>query len=417
MNVDVAIVGAGPYGLALAAHLRSVGVDHIIFGRPMDLWQHHMPQGMFLKSDGFASNLYDPDGAYPLSRFCRDHSIDYSDDRLPVRLDTFVDYGLAFRDRYAPGLKDILVDTLSGDNNSFLLDLEDGSKVRARRVVVATGIGHFRYIPPPLDSLSTEYVSHSYDHHDLSSLVGRRIAVIGSGASAIDTAGLLAERGCQVQLICRSERLVFASPPPATRSLWTRFMYPHSGLGPGLRSRLCTDAPLLFHFMPKGFRQEVVRRHLGPAAGWPMRNKVIGRVPVFCGHELTSATTVDGSVLLQFRNPRGETVDIRVDHVISATGYRVDIRKLHYLDKSLLARLNHLNQTPVLSTRFESSIDGLFFTGPIAANSFGPLMRFALGARFASRRLLPILSHPSRSKSRDLKQSKKAGLDIEADRQ
>ena len=148
-----------------------------------------------------------------------------------------------------------------------------------------------------------------------------------------------------------------------------------------------------------------------------MRNKVIGRVPVLCGHKLTSATRADGSVLLQFLNPRGETVDIGVDHVISATGYRVDIRKLHYLDKSLLARLNHLNQTPVLSTRFESSIDGLFFTGPIAANSFGPLMRFALGARFASRRLLPILSHPSRSKSRDLKQSKKAGLDIEADRQ
>jgi len=65
----------------------------------------------------------------------------------------------------------------------------------------------------------------------------------------------------------------------------------------------------------------------------------------------------------------------------------------------LLQRLEHVNQTPILSTHFESSIEGLFFVGPIAANSFGPLMRFAFGAGFASRRLTLALGRLSRTPS------------------
>ena len=42
---DVAIVGAGPYGLSIAAHLRVAGVTFRIFGRPMQTWRYHMPDG------------------------------------------------------------------------------------------------------------------------------------------------------------------------------------------------------------------------------------------------------------------------------------------------------------------------------------------------------------------------------------
>ena len=55
--VEVAIVGAGPYGLSLAAHLNGAGIQTRVLGRPMDSWRSHMPQGMLLKSDPFASNL------------------------------------------------------------------------------------------------------------------------------------------------------------------------------------------------------------------------------------------------------------------------------------------------------------------------------------------------------------------------
>lgn len=355
-----------------------------------------MPGGMLLKSDGFASSLYDPRNDFPLSRFCKERSIDYSDELIPVRLKTFVEYGLAFKDRFAPNLEETFVKSVRQDGAGFALSLQDGSSVRARCVVAATGIAHFRYVPPPLDTLPPKFVSHSYDHHDLSLLAGRRVVVVGGGASAIDLAVLLKEQGCHVQLVSRREKLVFANPPPSKRSLWERIKRPRSGIGPGLKSRLCTDAPLLFHFMPAAFRAEVVRRHLGPAAGWPMKQKFVGQVAALSGHELLTASIADGCVCLELRNGSGERTRVHAEHVIAATGYRVDIRRLDYLDKSLLSRLEHVGQAPVLSTRFESSVKGLFLTGPIAANSFGPLMRFAFGAGFASRRLVPALSRASR---------------------
>jgi thioredoxin reductase len=303
-----------------------------------------------------------------------------------------VDYGIAFKNRLVPNVDETLVESVLRSDCGFSLKLSNGRSVNTKYVVSATGVQHFRYLPEQLCSLPSEFVSHSYDHHDLSSLAGRRAAVIGGGASAIDLAGLLKSRGCDVQIICRREKLRIADPPPLRRSLWQRLRHPRSGIGPGLKSRFCTDAPLLFHFLPEGFRQDFVRRHLGPAAGWPMKELVVGQVPVLSGHELLSATIADGAVSLKLRRGDDEPTSIRVDHVIAATGYRVDIRRLNYLDKSLVEHLEHVNQTPILSTRFESSIKGLFFTGPIAANSFGPLMRFAFGAEFSCKRLVPKLT-------------------------
>jgi thioredoxin reductase len=374
-----------------------------------------MPQGMVLKSDGFASNLYDPDNDFSLSRYCMEQSIEYGDELIPVPLQTFIDYGLAFRDRFVPSLEETNVSSIRHDGKCFVLDLCDGVTISARRVVIAIGVGHFRHVPELLAALPADFVSHSYDHHDLDSFADRCVAVLGGGASAIDLAALLKERGCEVQLICRSNGLKFANPPTgAKRSLWQRLRHPRSGLGPGLRSRLCTDAPMLFHFMPERFRLEVVRRHLGPAAGWPMKDKLIGRVPLLTGHRLVSAAVVDGSAALQLRGASGDDVIIRVDHIVAATGYRVDIRRLDFLDSSLLSRVKHVDQTPILSTRFESSVEGLFFIGPVAANSFGPLMRFAFGANFAARRLMPILSRPLRMVPSPSKQPRKPWHDVEA---
>jgi cation diffusion facilitator CzcD-associated flavoprotein CzcO len=88
--VDVAIVGAGPYGLSVAAHLRGAGVSYRQFGLPMHLWRDAMPRGMFLKSQGFASNLSDPERSHTLEAFCAKTGRPYASYGLPVALDTFV---------------------------------------------------------------------------------------------------------------------------------------------------------------------------------------------------------------------------------------------------------------------------------------------------------------------------------------
>src|SRR5262245_16860312 len=138
--VDVAIVGAGPYGLSIAAHLKSRGVDFRIFGRPMDTWLKHMPKGMRLKSEGFASCLYDPDSTFALQDYCREKKIPYADLGSPVPLEVFSSYGLEFQRRFVPELEDKVVVLLEKITGGFQIQLEDGEIVKARRVVLAIGL-------------------------------------------------------------------------------------------------------------------------------------------------------------------------------------------------------------------------------------------------------------------------------------
>ena len=167
--IETAIVGAGPYGLSIAAHFRSRGIPFRIFGRPMDSWLAHMPKGMMLKSDGFASNIYDPGGKFTLKDFCAERRMEYADMGIPVKLATFGDYGLAFRDRMVPELEDKLVVGIERSPEGFLLRLDDGEEVKARRVVLAVGITHFEHVPENLAQLPPQLLSHSYRHHDLTS--------------------------------------------------------------------------------------------------------------------------------------------------------------------------------------------------------------------------------------------------------
>ncbi len=145
--LETAIVGAGPYGLSIAAHFRRRGIPFRIFGRPMDSWLNHMPKGMMLKSDGFASDIYDPEKAFTLRQFCAERGIQYADTGVPVQLDTFSTYGLAFRDRMVPELEDKLVANIDRAPGGFALRLEDGETFQARKVVLAVGITHFEHVP------------------------------------------------------------------------------------------------------------------------------------------------------------------------------------------------------------------------------------------------------------------------------
>jgi thioredoxin reductase len=387
--LDIAIIGAGPYGLSIAAHLRSRGIAFRIFGRPMDSWQAHMPKGMMLKSDGFASNIYDPHGDFTLRQFCSERQISYSDSGIPVRRETFADYGLAFRERMVPELEEKLVVRVDRLPDGFLLEIDDGETVRARRVVLAVGITHFEHVPENLAHLPPEFLSHSFHHHDLEPFRGRSVVVVGGGASAIDLAGLLHETKAEVQLVARQKSLKFHSMPQGgkPRSWWQRIRHPQSGLGPGLRSRFFSSAPMVFHYLPERLRLEAVRRSLGPSAGWFTREKVIGRVPLLLGYTPQRADIQDGRVRLLLRSADGTEREIQAEHIIAATGYKVDLERLTLFSTEIRSKLKAVNGTPVLSSTFESSIPGLYFVGVAAANSFGPLMRFAFGAGFAARSL------------------------------
>ena len=384
--IEVAIIGAGPYGLSTAAHFRHQGIPFRIFGRPMDSWAAHMPTGMMLKSDGFASNIYDPEQRFTLKQFCADRNIQYADMGIPVGLDTFSNYGLAFRDRMVPELEEKMVTSIERRPHGFALRLDDGEQFEARKIVLAIGITHFEYIPENLRHLPADLVSHSYRQADPAQFKKRSVVVIGAGSSAIDMAGLLRDADADVQLVARATSLRFHTRPHATkpRSLWKRLRHPDSGLGPGLRTRFYSDAPSVFHHLPESIRLEIVRKTLGPSAGWFVRDKVMGRVPLVLGHQLESAEVQNGKVLLKLRGLDGTAREITTGHVIAATGYKVKMDRLNFVAADITSKIKTVNNTPVLNSHFESSVPGLYFIGLAAANSFGPVMRFAFGAGFAA---------------------------------
>jgi len=384
--LETVIIGAGPYGLSIAAHFRRRGIPFRIFGRPMDSWLNHMPKGMMLKSDGFASDIYDPEKAFTLRQFCAERGIQYADTGVPVQLDTFSAYGLAFRDRMVPELENKLVASMDRVPGGFLLRLEDGETFQARKVVLAVGITHFEHVPENLAHLPAEFFSHSARHREVEPFRGRSVLVIGGGASALDLAGLMHEAGADVQMVSRAPELHFHSQPTGKpRSWWQQIRHPQSGLGPGTRSRFYADAPGAFHYLPEGLRLYIVGKALGPSGGWFIRDKVIGKLPLHLGCTPQSAEVQNGKVHLNVRAADGSQSEIVTEHVIAATGYKVDMERLKFLNPEIRSKIKTLNKAPVLSSNFESSVPGLYFGGVAAANSFGPVMRFAFGAGFAAR--------------------------------
>lgn len=387
-KLEVAIIGAGPYGLSIGAHLNHRKVDCRVFGEPMITWRTQMPENMLLKSDGFASNLSEPTKEFTLQSYCHQKGIPYHDLEIPVPLQTFIDYASGFQRSLVTNIDNRSVRRLTGADDGFTLRLCDDQMIQARRVVVAAGIGQFAHVPNRLSKLPLALVSHSSAHRNVQQFADKAVAVIGAGSSAAELAALLHENGAKVQMVVRKTRMKFGSPPGASR--WKRLQqirHPQSGLGPGIRSKLACEFPDLFRVLPPMARLGIVRQHLGPASAWHLKSRVVGHFPILLGHDIADVGTVGDRIRLSLITVDGHNVTTDADHVIAATGYRADISRLQFIDEGLRSRLRTVGMMPRLSHHFESSVNGLFFAGNISGATFGPLMRFVYGCEFAAERI------------------------------
>lgn len=346
-----------------------------------------MPRGMCLKSEGFASNLSDPGAECTLKRFCAEQELEYGDIGVPVSLDTFERYGRCFQERFVPGLRRQTVERVRPGKGGFELELSTGETLRARRVIVATGVQGYAQLPPELRGLPSEAVTHSYDQRDPALWKGRTVAVVGAGQSALDAAVLLHEQGADVVVLARAQRIVWNPDPTlGPRPLRARVRYPRSGLGDGLRVYLYAAHPLVMHTTPARHRLRVAYTALGPAGAWWLRPRFEGHVRSLPGRTVQAARMEGEDVCLGLRGPAGEE-ELVVSRVLAGTGYRVDLNRLSFLDPILRTRIATATDTPVLDRSFQSSVPGLHFVGYAAAGSFGPVMRFVYGAEFTARRL------------------------------
>jgi len=373
---EVAVIGAGPHGLATAAHLRGAGIDVRVFGEVMGFWRRNMPAGMVLRSERPGSHIPDPNQALTL-----EHFESKLGRRFPPRmaLDDFVAYGTWFQQEAVPAVDSRNVQQVESLGGSFQLTLDDGDLVEAKRVVLATGLEAFATRPAAFDRIPTEIAPHSSQVRDPADFAGRSVAVIGAGQSALETAALLHEAGADVEVLVRRSEIKFLSGRNRLRNTpFHLLIYPPGEVGPPGVNWII-QLPGLFHSLPMELQRWVTRQVAPVGSAW-LRSRLT-TVRTTAGRSVSSAVEMAGRLQLVLDDGSKR----EVDRVVLATGYRVDLNRHPVLAPKLASSLQHLNGSPQLRQGLEASVPGLHFVGAAAAASFGPLMRFVAGAGYAAR--------------------------------
>jgi hypothetical protein len=381
---EVVVIGAGPYGLAVAAHLKSRGVATQVFGEPMSFWRRHMPKGMKLRSPLAATDISDPKNAHSLEAYGKSRGASLAE-QLPI--ETFVDYGGWFQTRAVPDLDRRLVVRIEATGNGYLVAPAVGDPVFARRVVMATGLANQQFRPPVFAGAAAGLVSHTSDHDGFDDFRDQRVAVIGRGQSACETAALLSEAGARAEIICRGPIHWLGGSRHAggwrreIRGRLSSLLQAPSAVGPFPLSWL-VEAPSVAHLLPQDMRAAFNAASLrAGAAGW-LRPR-FGEVTIISDVEIVGAAANGHGVEIRFANGDAPVFD----RVILATGYKFDVARLDMLAPELRSAIGCRGGSPVLSAGFESNAPGLHFVGAAAVASLGPLMRFIAGTSFTGRRV------------------------------
>jgi FAD-dependent urate hydroxylase len=401
---EALVIGAGPYGLSISTHLRGRGIDHLIVGRPMDTWRAHMPAGMYLKSEPFGSDMSSPETGYDLAGYSRSERIEGIERGTPLSIERFLDYADWYIKQLVPDVSDVTVTEIKAKKGGFLVTFADAEPVAAGSVVVATGILPHFYIPAELSGLPPELVSHTADHHRFDEFRGRRVAIVGAGSSALETAALLHEAGGEVQLVvrCPDSPIWGTKPLPLTPLVRLR----ENKLCEGWKCPLW-NSPTAFRRLPRSVRADKARTVLGPLGGWWLRPRVEGVIEMLEKTHVRAAEPGGSGVRMLLDGPTRSSLE--VDHVIAGTGFHFDMARLAYLPEELRARITTFSGYPVLTRAAESTVPGLYFVGAAAAFGLGPSMRFIAGTHNVAAQLTrsvarrakgskgrPVASGPSR---------------------
>ncbi|MGH3249335.1 MAG: NAD(P)-binding domain-containing protein [Trebonia sp.] len=374
---DVIVIGAGPFGLAISAHLRHRGIEHTIVGRPMGTWRDHMPLGMFLKSEPYGSVISSASPGYDIATYSTLHGFDDYVDRVgPLSLERFLGYADWFTGELVPDVRDLTVTSVTPVGDRFKVEFAGEAPVLARQVIVATGLLPYAHLPTELSGLSTDLMTHSSAHHRLEQFSGRRVAVIGGGQSALQTGALLHEAGADVQVIARCQQVVWDTPMPPELRLLDYVRRPPTKLCEGWGC-VVADSPDAFRLLPESIRVRKALTSFGPQGSWWLRDRVEGVIEVLTDYQLKSAEPQGSGVRLHLDGPKRSSID--ADHVIAGTGFRVDVSRLSFLSEEIQAGLVTRANCPVVNRAGESAVPGLYFAGAHTMVSLGPGVRFISG--------------------------------------
>jgi FAD-dependent urate hydroxylase len=402
LRKEVVVIGAGPYGLSAAAHLRSAGIKPYVIGRAMSFWKDNMPGKMLLRSKGEASNIHAPEKHLSIEGFEKIVKRKFPD---PVPIEDFIAYGEWFQKQVAPDLDTRYVRTVTRSGPDFEITFEDGEKLRAGSVVMALGIGYFLVKPAEFKGISDELAPHSSQLADLGQFKGKRVAVLGKGQSAMEYAAILHENGANVVIVTRASQLAYR-PYAWRKNLFrtltsgpllpfSHMVFPPTDLG-NIKTARKMAHPEKFRRQPPEVQAQLLKDCARPVGAYWLEPRLKG-VEVRANVTIRTAEPVGNGLRLTYSDGSAE----QVDRVVLATGYKIEMSRYPVLDDTLKKQIQQTaDGYPILQTSLETSVPGLFMTGVVGERTLGPTLRFVTGTNNAGPRLAAAIAARRNSTSR-----------------
>ncbi|MDF2836030.1 MAG: pyridine nucleotide-disulfide oxidoreductase [Paenibacillus sp.] len=366
--VDLIIIGAGPYGISLAAHAEAQGLSYDLLGEPMRFWSSKMPQNMFIRTNPRFISLSDPADKWTIDRFGLETGTELIS---PFPRPSFVEYAFWFARKTGIAFTPELVSRIDYVDSAYAVMTNSGNRYWGANAVVATGLQHFSYTPETFSSLPASLVSHTFGQTEFTRFRGRKVAVVGSGQSAWETAALLHMAGSEAELLFRGEEVQFAG---------------EDNTSSGLK---LIESSEQFYGLPLEQKRERWNTPRKGSVALFLKPYVDGKVKATGNASIEHAEVIAGGQVRLTLSGGDKRV---VDHVLCATGYRINLDKLPFIGRALLEAIDREEgypHFPLLSERFESSVPGLYFAGPLASHTHGPAFGFVAGLRQACRSIIP----------------------------
>ncbi len=391
---EVIIIGAGPYGLSATAHLQHAGIEPYVIGKAMSFWKEQMPAKMLLRSRIEASNIAAPQKHLSIEAYQKATKRKLLE---PLPIEDFIAYGEWFQKHVAPNIDTRHVKSISKNNGTFDVIMEDGEQLQSKAVVLALGIGAFSQRPKEFAAISRQLAPHSSDLNNLARYKGKRVAVVGKGQSALEYAALLHEAGAQVEILTRGPALTFRPfawrkhlfrrlTPGPLRGLSYKIL-PPTDLGDIHTARKIAN-PRLYRRQSPATQESLLKDCTKPVGAYWLQSR-LESVPVKIGIAISSAEASASGIKLHLSD--GSTYE--ADFVILATGYQIDISRYEILEKSLEQKVAKTTDGyPLLDMGLQTSVKGLYMAGVIGERTLGPTLRFVTGTSNAGRHLVGGIS-------------------------